>query len=533
MSKNTKEDNVRKILIEKCSTDASIFKVTPKDVVIINEWREVSDYIKLNRKFSVRAAGTCMSGGSLTEYTILDILKMDEMGEVESGSDDGVEGGEGGGYAAALWCESGTTIRNLLEKLEKDNLFFAPYTSSKNMCTLGGMLGNNSSGEKSLTYGPTSKNILELKVILNTSELKGEIYHAKEKRLDDNNLYDFEKNILKILTDNKEIIKNNKVNTHKNAAGYNVWDVIDFEKETFNLTPLFIGSQGTLGVITKAKIKTFKISNYSEMLVVPLDHIHDLPKVVSKIVGMGATSVECFDNETYQLSQIHMKSDADMAILAKDKKIIIFAEFCNDDDRENITKIKNLQDYFHNINIKSYNIKSDEHGKKESEAYWNIRRASFKLLKDFAPAGYKAIPIIEDTIVSLEHYDDYLKELLEIVYKYDMRYTYAGHIGDGSIRLIPLIKKDQIGSAENILKMAEEVYVLVKKYNGSISCDHNDGLARSYFLQDFYGESMVNIFREIKNILDPEYIFNPGKKIILNKIAEEARNYSLEHIYLD
>jgi FAD/FMN-containing dehydrogenase len=522
------KNNLQKALIEKCSTDASIFKVVPSGVVEVKSWTDVSDHIKLNRKFSVRAAGTCMSGGSLTEDLVLDILNMCEMGEVERVSD--VSGVQGGGFAAALWCETGTMIRDLLSKLEKENLFFAPYTSSKNLCTLGGMLGNNSSGEKSLTYGPTSKNVTELKVILNMPELKGEIYHTKEKSLEDQNLYNFEKEILKILIENKDIIKNNKVNTHKNAAGYNVWDIIDFEKGTFNLTPLFIGSQGTLGVIAKAKIKTYNILNHAHMLVVPLEHIHDLPAVVSVCVESGSTSVECFDNETYALAMIHMRQDADLAILAKNKKIVIFAEFCNNDENVNMQKIKALQDILHTKNIKSYNIKTDENGKRESEAYWNIRRASFKLLKDFAPTGYKAIPIIEDTIVSLEHYDDYLKELLEIVYKYDMRYTYAGHIGDGSIRLIPLIKKDQPNAAENILNMADEVYALVKKYNGSISCDHNDGLARTYALNDFYKPEIIDIFTQIKNILDPEHILNPGKKVFNKK---ESREKALRYIYLD
>ena len=168
-------------------------------------------------------------------------------------------------------------------------------------------------------------------------------------------------------------------------------------------------------------------------------------------------------------------------------------------------------------------IPKQKNNKPKIYTSWSIGQTS--LLRDFAPSGYKAIPIIEDTIVSIEHYDNYLKELLEIIYKYDMRYTYAGHIGDGSIRLIPLVK---IGKSqdennmikENILKMAEEVYALVQKYKGSISCDHNDGLARSYTLGTQYTPEILEIFKKIKNILDPDNIFNPGKKVYA-----ESRNY--------
>ncbi len=512
-------------LKEKYSTDASIFKVIPNEAFEYENFEPVIEIIKNKEIFSIRGAGTCMSGGSLTSNKVIHIkpvkdfiLKKENMSEY-------------------IWVNSNIYIKDLLVELKKNNKFFAPYTSSKDVCMLSGMIGNNSSGEKSLTYGPTSKNILELKIILNTKELSGEIYHAKEKLIQIENgkdVYDykFEEEILSIIKNNLEIINKNKPNTNKNAAGYNIWDIYNPTKNTFNLTPLFIGAQGTLGVVTEAKIKINDILKSKDMLIIPLTHIHDLPKVVKEAVNSGATSVECFDHETYELAKIHMASDAKLTNYANNKKIVIFAEFCKDKISENKNNINLLKNNLYELNINSYMVENEE----ESEAYWNIRRASFKLLRDFAPKGYKAIPIIEDTIVSLEHYDNYLKELLEILYKYDMRYTYAGHIGDGSIRLIPLIKKDQPNAKENILNMADEVYKLVRKYNGSISCDHNDGLARTYALEKQYDTEIINIFKEIKSILDCNNILNPGKKITHSKNynnEKEARVYALKHVSLD
>ena len=498
---NTEKDDF-KYTLEKYSTDASIFKVMPESVIKINSISELQEIVKNKIKFSVRGAGTCMSGGSLTERSVVDMLSLNKILSQDGNS---------------ITVQPGIMVRDLLSHLEKTNQIFAPYTSSKNLCSIGGMIGNNASGEKSLMYGPTSKNVSELTVLLADNT----IYHAKEKvlSLENSNLLDFEKFILKLILDNQEIIKNNKPNTHKNAAGYNIWNIINFEENTFNLTPLFIGAQGTLGIITQANLKTIEIQKYNNMLVVPLEHIHDLPYVVQTMLNYKPTSVECFDNETYDLAKIHMTKDAQHAVLCKNKKIIIFVEFCSNDSQENIYKLKAMQNEMHNQNINSYILENEE----ERNAYWNIRRASFGLLRDFAPAGYKAIPIIEDTIVSIEHYDDYLKELLEIIYKYDMRYTYAGHIGDGSIRLIPLVKiskseKENNITKENILKMAEEVYALVQKYKGSISCDHNDGLARSYTLSIQYTPEILEIFKKIKDILDPDNIFNPGKKVYTQNI---------------
>lgn len=530
------KSKLKEIEKENFSHDASIFKVVPKETFSSDNFDSVKEVIKNGETFSIRAAGTCMSGGSLTSEKVIHVTPVkafklennifNEEGKVGEKRED-----------TYIWVPSNLYTRDLLKELEKENKFFAPYTSSKNLCMLGGMIGNNSSGEKSLTYGPTSKNISELKIILNTKELLGKIYHAREKEtILENGVeiyeYKFEKEIINLIKNNLDIIGKNKPDTNKNAAGYNIWNIYNKEKNTFNLTPLFIGAQGTLGAVTEARIKLEPILKYSNMLIIPLDHIHDLPKTVKECVKSGATSVECFDHETYELAKIHMGQDAKLANLANNKKIVVFAEFCSDDRLEINKKIKNLKEKLSFINITGHLAEKSE----ESNAYWNIRRASFGLLKDFAPSGYKAIPIIEDTIVSLEHYDNYLKELLEILYKYDMRYTYAGHIGDGSIRLIPLIKKDQQNASENILNMADEVYKLVKKYNGSISCDHNDGLARTYALEMQYDAEIIHIFKEIKSILDFNNILNPGKKITHSNNynnKKEAREYSLKHIYLD
>lgn len=529
------KSKLKEIEKENFSHDASIFKVIPKETFSSKDFEIVKDTIRSGKAFSVRAAGTCMSGGSLTSEKVIHVMPVKDF-KLENNifNEKGKAGKEIGDEH--IWVPSNLYTRDLLKELEKENKFFAPYTSSKNLCMLGGMIGNNSSGEKSLTYGPTSKNISELKIILNTKELLGETYHAREKEITlENGIeiyeYRFEKDIINLIKNNLEVINKNKPHTNKNAAGYNIWDIYSKEKNTFNLTPLFIGAQGTLGVVTEARIKLESILKYSNMLIIPLDHIHDLPKTVKECVKSGATSVECFDHETYELAKIHMGQDAKLASLANNKKIVVFAEFCSDDRLEINKKIKNLKEKLSFINVTGHLAEKLE----ESNAYWNIRRASFGLLKDFAPSGYKAIPIIEDTIVDLEHYDNYLKELLEILYKYDMRYTYAGHIGDGSIRLIPLIKKDQRNASENILNMADEVYKLVKKYKGSISCDHNDGLARTYALWMQYDEEIIHIFKEIKSVLDFNNILNPGKKIKhcdnYNN-EKEAREYSLKHICL-
>ncbi len=497
--------------VELYAKDASIFKVTPNRAAQIENWQEISDLLNKKTKIAIRGAGTCMSGGSLTENFILDITKVSKILEVTKD------------YAVV---ESGILYKDLEKELLKINKFFAPYTSSKHLCAIGGMIGNNASGEKSLRYGSTLKSLLELDVMLSD----GEIVKIKEIPIDEakkynanliiKTLYEY---VIKNVIPNWEKVLEQKPNTNKNAAGYNVFDIYNPSSQTINLIPLFCGSQGTLGIVTNAKLKIYDILEYNKMLVIPVSNILDLPFIVNSCVNAGATSVECFDSHTYGLSEIHLPQEARLASLCKNKNLIIFAEWTSNSLKEVELQSESAVETLENKNITSHFVINEE----ERQAYWTIRRMSFKLLMDHAPLGYKAIPIIEDTIVDIKVYEKYLSELLEILKKYDLVYTFAGHISDGSIRLVPLINKNSKNPKEKIFSLAEEVYALVRKYNGSISCDHNDGLARTYILNKQYSEYLLNMFKDIKNILDPNNLLNEGKKVNGN------REYSLSKIDLD
>jgi glycolate oxidase len=145
-------------------------------------------------------------------------------------------------------------------------------------------------------------------------------------------------------------------------------------------------------------------------------------------------------------------------------------------------------------------------------------------LKDHAHGTKKAAPFIEDTIINVAHYGEFLGALETILSDYDMTYTYAGHIGDGSIRLIPLVDLEAPNAAETIFELAKRVYDLVFAFDGSMSVDHNDGLIRTPFLPAMYGEEVCSLFERVKTILDPNNIFNPGKKV------NGDLQYSMKHV---
>ncbi|MDQ1282150.1 MAG: hypothetical protein QG630_501, partial [Patescibacteria group bacterium] len=156
----------------------------------------------------------------------------------------------------------------------------------------------------------------------------------------------------------------------------------------------------------------------------------------------------------------------------------------------------------------------------EEEKYWTMRRESFNLLREKVK-GLHTSPYIDDIIVPGDKLEEFLEELIPILDKYDLLYTVAGHVGDGNLHIIPLMNFDDPETKDKNLKIIKdcsyEVYELVKKYHGSITAEHNDGLIRTPFLGEIFDKEMLSLFRKVKNIFDPNNILNPRKKVSIHE----------------
>lgn len=506
--------NLTKVLcdddsLQHYSTDASIFSVRPKAVAVPKSKDELINLINWARaktgagqktSLTPRNAGTCMSGGSLTEEVMVDLTEgfswVDDVDE----------------NTRTVWVGGGTLYRDLDAVLAPLKLLFAPLTSSKDICGIGGMIGNNASGEKSIRFGATIDNVHKLKVLLqdgkeyefgplNASELQSKL----QLQTDEGNIY---RSVVKLLEDNWELIWRARPNVRKNAAGYQLWKVWDRDKTEFNLAKLFVGSQGTLGFVTSAELVVVPRSKFTRMLVVPIDNLSRLAKAVNCIVAHHPEGVETYDKHTYELAKEHMSEQAALAHIAEGNDMVVFAQFSEKTKDETDHAENVCQQSLKNLGFDVTTIKNES----EAEAHWAIRRASYKLLKDHAK-GVRAVPFIEDTIVPIEHYGEFLAALEAILGDYDMTYTFAGHIGDGSIRLIPLVNMENPNAPDKVFSLARRVYDLVFAFGGSMSVDHNDGLIRTSFLERMYGPEVVALFNKTKDIFDPLNIFNPGKKV--------------------
>jgi len=491
-------------VLEEHARDASVFKVMPsaifypQDVAdIITVVNMVSEEKKTNPEasLSVRAGGTCMSGGSLNTGYILNLTR--HMTKVEIDPE---------GMTATV--EMGAYFRDIESEALKHGLMFAPYTSSHLICGIGGMIGNNASGEKSIRFGATIDNVISLEVVL----ADGSIMRTGPEQismLGEDESDKFAKSLHELYEQYGAKLKESIGSVPKAASGYRLERVVS--GEVIDTMPIFVGAQGTLGIVTKAVLKLVPVPAFTRLLIISIDSIHDMPFILQTVVKHNPEGVETFDINTYERAKIKMPEDTALIehTVHPTTSSLILAQFSEGTQEETDAQAKACIEELSSHNIVLEYIEDQ----KIADAAWRIRRVGYSVMRDYNEAGFKAVPCIEDIITPVEHFDVFVEELVEIIKKHSIKYGYHGHIGDGALRIIPVFDFNDPNVADKIISFTRDVFVLVKKVKGNMSADHSDGIIRSPFLKEFYGEELYEVFVKIKKLYDPEGIFNPNKKV--------------------
>ena len=553
--------------LEKFSEDTSLFKIYPKLIIFPKSKFQIQKlllFINKNKNFSItsRSGGTDMSGGALTDSIVLSFSKY--FNNIISINKDLKE----------AQVETGVYYRDFEKETLKSSLILPSFPASREICAIGGMVSNNSGGEKSLEYGKTEKYVKELEVILSNGEIVN-LKVIKEKDLINNILNGADENFKNTLEyfiykeiynlvknpENQNIIKRNTPVVSKNSAGYYLWNVLKNvnEENVFDLSSLIVGSQGTLAINTKVKLNLVDTKKYSKMILIFLKDLKDLSKVRDVVMRYSPESFESYDDNTFKVALKFLPSlikkifsknnnkkekntnlfkiffsfwkEVWLLISFGMPKLFLLAEFTSDDEDEILSKVLKVEIEIKSSlkDIKTEVIKTDF----EAEKYWTIRRESFNLLREKVK-GYHTAPFIDDIIVKGEDLKVFLEELIPILNKYNLFYTIAGHVGDGNLHIIPLMnfdaKQDKEKNIKTIKECSHEVYNLIKKYHGSTTAEHNDGLIRTPFLNEIYDEEMLDLFRKVKNIFDPNNILNPGKKVSIDKDLNKEFENNLKYI---
>jgi len=552
---------------DKYSRDASIFLIRPEVVVFPKDSEDLKQLVKwvaANKEkypplaLTPRSAGTCMSGGAIGESIVVDFTRyMNKIEKIEQVTPYAITpkyvGSKEVLISGVAVVEPGCYYRDFEPGAIEKGLLLPCYTASKNLNALGGMVGNNSAGEKTLNYGNMEDYVKELQAIF----ADGREYTVKP--LTKKELYakiaqgDFEgeiyKNILKLINDNKEYINKAKPQVSKNSAGYYLWNVLANElnenpehsegsEKIFDLTKLIVGSQGTLCIVTKMTIHLVSTKPVSKLVVIFMKDITRLGELVDTILLHHPESLESYDDETMKLAikffPDFLKKKGPVGMInfmfsflpeiLKMKmfgipKLTLLVEFAGQSEQEISEKVKRLVS-----DLKSFPYKIRvTNSKAESEKYWDIRRESFALLRKHVKDKHTA-PFIEDIIVRPEFLPEFLPKLQMILKNYPITVTIAGHAGNGNFHIIPLMDFSSSVTPEIILEISDLVFSLVFEYKGSMAAEHNDGIIRSPFLLQMFGDKIYNLFVETKKIFDPQNILNPGKKVGATK------DYLKEHI---
>ncbi len=526
---------------EKYSHDASLFEIKPQVVVYPKHSKDVQLVVKeiAKRKakdhslsITARSAGTDMSGGAINDSLIMDFNRhFTAIKKVTK---------------RTAHAEPGVFYRDFEVETKKHDALMPSYPASRDLCTIGGMVNNNSGGEKSLEYGKTENYVTELSVVfadgvervvkpLNLAELQ-----AKVKQDDyEGHLY---RHMYTLCEEHYDEIKAAKPNVSKNSTGYNLWDVWDREKQIFDLTKLIVGAQGTLGLVTDIKFKLVRVRPESGLLVMFLKDIDKLGEIINVVMRHKPATFESFDDATlllsikfmpYFLKMLGLKAFLKLVIglipdalqlLRGIPKLILMVEFNGDTDDEVRLKIKALHKEL-GMKRAYYEINGFEEDDSEikSEKFWIMRRQSFQLLRSKVKDKHTA-PFIDDLVVNPPYLPEFLPQLRKIIKKYKLFATIAGHMGDGNFHIIPLMKLEDPKERAKLLPAMNEVNHLILKYKGSLSGEHNDGLIRGPWLETMYGPDVVKLFRQAKHIMDPHNIFNPHKKVTSDW------DYSYKHI---
>ncbi len=330
-----------------------------------------------------------------------------------------------------------------------------------------------------------------------------------------------------LLKDHGERIQKAKPRVSKNSAGYALWDIIDPVAKTMNLAKLICGAQGTLAMVTQAKLRLIKPQPYRAMLVVFMKDLETLPEVVARVLKSNPESFESYDDHTFKLalrflpqmlSQMGLVKAArlglsflpevGMVLTGGVPKLVLMAEFSEDTHEEAVRRAKEAHEALADMNLPTKVLETEA----ASEKYWIVRRESFALLRKNL-SGYYAAPFIDDFVVSPKDYPTFLPKLNALMSEYDLIYTMAGHIGNGNFHIIPLMDLSKPETRKIILGLSPRVYDLVIEHGGTTTGEHNDGIIRTPYLSQLFGADMVDLFNQTKDIFDPQNIFNPGKKV--------------------
>jgi FAD/FMN-containing dehydrogenase len=505
------------------STDGSIFTMTPQAVVypkntlqFLHDRAEKDPDKKIS--LTARGLGTDQGGGAVTDGIQMvfpahmnNILKLDGNNII---------------------VQPGLLYKSLQQTLHTHGRFLPPYPSSIDYSTIGGAVANNAAGEKTIKYGSTRNFVERLKVVLSDGTLieTGRVSARELNRRKGSNTLEGKiyRDTDRLIDEHIDALRKNRPKTSKNSAGYDLWNVKRSDG-SFDLTPLFIGSQGTLGVITEITLKTAYFNPRTTLILAFFDSLQKAGDAVVKLEPLRPSAMEFVDYHLLDFLKRNRPHDIEGLVPDILPKIAILVEFDDQSQLRQTFKSRSAQRLLHKYGAKLRTATDPV----EQQALWKIRRSAAAVMW-MTNGTKKALPFMEDGVVPVKKLHTFLTETYKLLEKYDLEIAVWGHAGDANLHLQPFLDLAKSKDVDKLFELSTEFTKLVISLGGSTCGEHNDGLMRGAYLKDLYGEELLNVFTELKASYDPHMILNPDKKTGATEAyaREHIRSeYSMKHLY--
>jgi FAD/FMN-containing dehydrogenase/Fe-S oxidoreductase len=496
------------------STDASICQIEPIGVVVPRHKGDVQAAIEIANKLGVtllpRGGGTSLAGQAVGHSIVLDFSKyMQNVLEVNR---------------EELWCrvQPGLVQDELNAHVRGMGLQFGPDTSTSNRATIGGMIGNNSAGAHSLTYGKTLDHVIELTVLLaDGSEVvlkdvaPDEVERKSRADSIEGRAY---REVFRLAQQHKSEILSRYPKIMRRVSGYNLDEFI--KPQRFNLSRMLVGSEGTLATVVEAKMRLVPKPKWTAMDVIHFNDDIEALECAQVVLQTAPYAMESTDKMILNLARGNIVQSQRLGFVQGNPSSLLMVEYAGETEKEVREQVERLEEVRRRekIGYASTLAFSPE----EVKSIWGVRKAGLGLLLG-TTGDKKPIAFVEDAAVAPAKLPEFIRRFREIVSRHDTVAGYYGHCSVGCMHIRPLINLKEISEKAKMVSIANEICDLVLEFDGAMSGEHGDGLARSHFNAKLFGPALYDAFRQIKRAFDPKNLMNPGKIVDSPAMTESLK----------
>lgn len=505
------------------STDASMYEERPSGVTFPENGLEIQKVVRWAKEnhipITARSAGTSLAGQATGGGLIMDVSRF-----MTSILDIDVE-------RKIAHVQPGVIRDTLNREAAKNDLLFGPDTSTTNRCMMGGMIGNNSAGSFSIKYGSTRDHIVEVEAVLSDGSLavfkplSNEELEAKKKlETLEGSIY---RNMFTLIEENKEAIL--KAYPHPEIIRRNTGYALDKlctmqpfnpDGRPFNMAELLCGSEGTLAMTVSAKLRLVPKEKYKILLIPQFKDLDESLQATVEAVKYQPSAVELVDDIILNATKGNIEQRKNRFFLEGEPKCLLIIQFEGNDKDELREKAETLQKRLQDSNLGyTCNIFDKED---EMNRVWDLRKSGLGLLMGLV-SDEKSPTFSEDTAVRVIDLPAYVKDFQKILKKYETNCVFYAHASVGELHLRPVLNLKNEAGIQKMKAMAGEIADLVHSYKGSLSGEHGDGRARAPYIEKVLGSEMMPLLARVKQIWDPEGIFNPNKIVNARSIDTNLR----------